>query len=173
MLAALGPDRDHATEEYERLRRRMVRFFALHGSDQPEDLADEAFNRLARKASAGEVIRNVPHYLGGIARLILREEYHNKQRQEQALRYRPPNLTTSHGDGAIDAMECCLEALPREQRNLIERYYSGEGRARIETRRQMARELAISPNALRNRALRIREELEQCFKASPHDVEGT
>ena len=50
------------------------------------------------------------------------------------------------------SIERCLAALPESSRELIERYYTGE-------RAALARELGISLNTLRNRALRIREKL--------------
>ena len=43
-----SPDRETASREYERLRLRLIRFFSLHRIIRAEDLADEAFNRLAR-----------------------------------------------------------------------------------------------------------------------------
>ncbi|MGH9447419.1 MAG: hypothetical protein ACRD3O_17040 [Terriglobia bacterium] len=42
LLAALDRDRSEAGRAYERLRQRLIRFRALHGSTAPEDLADEA-----------------------------------------------------------------------------------------------------------------------------------
>jgi DNA-directed RNA polymerase specialized sigma24 family protein len=53
------------------------------------------------------------------------------------------------------AIENCLAALPPDRRNMIERYYGAD-------RNALARELGVSMNALRNRALRIREELFNC-----------
>ncbi|MGH9352674.1 MAG: RNA polymerase sigma factor [Terriglobia bacterium] len=169
LLTALHRDRSQASEEYERVRQSLVRFFTLHGALAPEDLADEALNRLARKLSEGENIRSVSRYLGGIARIVLREEWHTKLREEQALRDGLQHTPSADDGEGIGALENCLAALTPERRALIQHYYSAEGRARIEARRQMAREFGISLNTLRNRALRIREELEECYKKSPGD----
>jgi hypothetical protein len=43
-------------------------------------------------------------------------------------------------------------------------YYAGEKRARIERRQRLAAQLGIEINALRNRALRLREKLETCVE---------
>jgi hypothetical protein len=51
--------------------------------------------------------------------------------------------------------------LPAAQRELIEKYYGTDGRNQIESRKQLAEEHKISLNALRNRAMRIRIELEE------------
>ena len=74
LLAALDPDRTAASAEYERVRRRMIRFFTIHQARSPEDLSDTAFNRLARRIAEGEEIRNARQYLSGIARILLLED---------------------------------------------------------------------------------------------------
>ena len=62
----------------------------------------------------------------------------------------------------MDAMEQCLAALPKDRRELIERYY-------VEDRAALAGALGISLNALRNRAMRIREELFKCLTGKRDD----
>lgn len=173
LLAALGRERGQASEEYERLRQKLVRYFALHGVAFPEDLADEALNRLARKIGEGERIRRIPRYLGGIARILLQEEWYNKLRQEEAVRSSGLNAAGAGDASSIDALVDCLRFLPPEQRAFIERYYSADGRARIEVRRQMAQDLGISLNTLRNRALRIRQDLAECCQKSLGGSTGT
>jgi RNA polymerase sigma factor (sigma-70 family) len=165
LMAALHPDRGEAGAVYEGLRRRLIRFFTLHGTASPEELADEAFNRLARKLAQGEEIRQASQYLVGVARILLHEERSRMQREQRALRQGVPADNPSEDDDIARAtVESCLDLLSAPSRDLIRRYYGAEGRARIETRRKMAEEFGISLNALRNRALRIREELENCAK---------
>jgi DNA-directed RNA polymerase specialized sigma24 family protein len=53
-------------------------------------------------------------------------------------------------------MQGCLDVLPSDRRELIELYYT-------EDRAGLARKIGISLNALRNRAMRIREELFRCM----------
>jgi DNA-directed RNA polymerase specialized sigma24 family protein len=55
----------------------------------------------------------------------------------------------------------CLNELPPEQQELIRRYYSSGSRSQIDGRKQLAEEFNISLNALRNRALRIRGDVER------------
>ena len=61
-----------------------------------------------------------------------------------------------------DALSHCLDCLTSDNRQLLERYYSGDGSDRIRNRQTLAAELGIAINALRNRALRLRDSLENC-----------
>ena len=153
LLGALAPDREAAGRRYEELRRRLINLFAWEQWQGPEDLADEVLNRLARRVMEGTAIPQLDRFAFGIARLLMQEEG-RKQRNRQALlrELRPVDAQSSSDWLGLDAMDRCLAALPPDRRSLIERYYA-------EDRAALARELGISLNALRNRAMRIREEL--------------
>jgi DNA-directed RNA polymerase specialized sigma24 family protein len=126
-------------------------------------LADEALDRLARKLNEGETIRQLPGYLAGIARLILQEEWSKARRDgKNSRQVLVAPAVSSDNDLDWEAIESCLSMLPAESRELIQRYYSADGRALSRSRSRTAEELGISLNALRNRALRIRRELEKC-----------
>jgi hypothetical protein len=58
-------------------------------------------------------------------------------------------------------LEECLNELPEQHQHLIRRYYSVESRSQIDGRKKLAEEFNISLNALRNRALRIRSDVER------------
>jgi DNA-directed RNA polymerase specialized sigma24 family protein len=165
LLAALNPDRAAASAEYERLRLRLIRFFSIQQARSPEDLADTAFNRTARRIAEGEEIRNARQYLSGVARMLLLEDRYKRRQEEQALRMVAYSANDARPDRELpDALDACLEALPAGSRDLLERYYSAEGRRRIALRQQMAKEMGMELNALRNRALRLRERLEECIE---------
>lgn len=164
-MAALNHDRREAGQAYERLRRRLIRFLALYGAAAPEELADEALDRLARRLNEGEAIRQLPSYLAGIARLLLREEWNRVQRDEKNVRLGLAASTLTGSDDSVhEALESCLQGLPAASRELIVSYYSAEGRAGTRERKKLADEIGISVNALRNRALRLRQELEKCVE---------
>jgi DNA-directed RNA polymerase specialized sigma24 family protein len=165
LLAALDPDRTAASAEYERVRRRMIRFFSIHQARSPEDLSDTAFNRLARRIAEGEEIRNARQYLSGIARILLLEDREKRRQEENVLRMASITSPDPHPDQALpNALEACLATLPPGSRDLLSRYYSAEGRRRIEARQQLAKEMGVALNALRNRALRLRDRLEDCVE---------
>ena len=65
----------------------------------------------------------------------------------------------------LDCLDCCLQKLPPDQRDLIVEYYRDGHGQRIEQRRAMAKRLGITMNALGIRACRIRSTLEACVAA--------
>ncbi|HWQ32743.1 MAG TPA: hypothetical protein VNQ79_07805 [Blastocatellia bacterium] len=75
LLAALSADRTQAAEKYEHIRQALITFFAFRGADSPSDLADETFNRVAERRSAGADIfacDPASHFFG-VARNVWRE----------------------------------------------------------------------------------------------------
>ncbi|HEY0701503.1 MAG TPA: hypothetical protein VGD60_01940 [Candidatus Acidoferrales bacterium] len=165
LLSALHADRATASGEYERMRQRLIRFFSIQQTRAPEDLADVAFNRIARRIAEGEQIRNAQQYLSGVARVLLLEERYKRRQEEQAMRMVANAGSDAPRDDALaGALEACLETLPARSRELLQKYYSAEGRARIAARQRMAEEMGMELNALRNRALRLRDRLEECMQ---------
>ncbi len=165
LLAALHPDRQAASVEYERLRTRLVRFFDWQGATEPENLADISLDRMAMKLHRGEQILDPRNYLHGIARMVLRESRNQRQREATMLEHAShlsPGPPESGIEELYQALEQSLQDLPSESRKLVLAYYSAENhREQAASRQRMAAECGISTNALRNRALRLRTELEQ------------
>ena len=96
--------------------------------------------------------------------MLLLEDRYQRRQEEHALRMVANTGNDSRSDQELPAtLESCLEALPPKSRELLRRYYSAEGRARIAARQKMADEMGMELNALRNRALRLRERLEDCI----------
>jgi DNA-directed RNA polymerase specialized sigma24 family protein len=153
LLSALAPEPDLAGRKYEDLRRRLINLFAWEQCGAPADLADEALNRLARKVAQGTEIPQLDRFAFGIARLLIQEEIRKRRTQESAVRELKATVgSTGANRDALDAMQSCVDALPADRKELIERYYN-------EDKRALAAKLGISINTLRNRAMRIREEL--------------
>jgi hypothetical protein len=75
----------------------------------------------------------------------------------------PFDRENAASDEKLGCLEKCLYALSGENRNIIVDYYKGERRKKIENRRRLADRLAIPQNALRNRAVRLRDKLEVCI----------
>ena len=155
LLNALDSNRETAAHKYEALRRKLIDLFAWERRETPEDLADDTLNRLARRVLEGVAIPNPDRYAFGIARLVLLEDARSRRNREGSLRdlrhvSRPDAETET-----LAWLRQCLELLPAPSRELIERYYS-------EDRESLAHVRGLSLNALRNRALRIREQLQEC-----------
>lgn len=156
---------------YEQLRRRLVVYFRLHLPAEAESLADQTFDRMARKLHEGVQIREVRLFAAGVARMICLEALARERRRLEAMREPPPVAENEAPDEYPDedeqqrklALAACLRQLGLRSSELILNYYAGDGAQTRQARRRLAAELGVSLNSLRNRALRIRETLEQCI----------
>jgi len=166
LLAQLGADRERAGEQYETIRRKLVRFFEWRGSVFPEDHADEVINRVAGRIDEGEEIRDLKNYFYGVARLLFLETLKEQDKESAALKNLPQARTDSEPDESEPRLEClemCLRGLTTENRELIIQYYRKERGAKVENRRAMAQGMGIQLNALRIRAHRIKTKIEECI----------
>jgi DNA-directed RNA polymerase specialized sigma24 family protein len=165
---------DDAGVAYEILRRRLIRFFRLHVPAEADELSDTTIDRLARRVDEGVQIANVPLYALGIARLVLLEARARHARQQLA--EADPTAWPEAEDAdaaethelqqrATSALSACLDRIDAAARRMILDYYAAHGSGRIRGRQDLASELGVSLNALRNRALRLREALEICVRA--------
>lgn len=170
LLASFDADRERAGEKYEQVRRGLIYFFERRGCVFPEDHADEAINRVARKLAGGEQIRDLYTYVYGVARMVLLEVFKRREKERAALVNLPAPAHEALRDAEEDAeagarvgcLRRCLDNLPVESRAFITQYYRGEKRAKIENRQRQAEQLRIPLNALRLRARRLREKLQSC-----------
>jgi DNA-directed RNA polymerase specialized sigma24 family protein len=162
LLNWLDADRERAGMLYERIRRRLVTILAARGCPLAEELADETIDRVARRVSDIEQIYigdKAIYFLG-----VMNNVHHEYLRRPAA----PRLIDTSHQvETKEDVHAClddCLERLAPYSRQLIERYYAADKKAKIDLRKVIARELGIKPATLRLRALRIREKLQTCIE---------
>lgn len=166
LLARLGPDPEAAAGEYQRLHRRLVAFFESHGSLEPGRDADETLDRLARKLREGYAIRDVPAYVHGLARNVLREAWRRARREEgarEALRVLPPLPPPAGPDDRRlwDCFDRCLDELGPERTELLLAYYSAARSSNRSWRAALAASRGLSLNALRIRVFRAREALRE------------
>ncbi len=168
LLHNLDANRTDAGEKYLRLRKNLVRFFETRGIASAEEAADETLNRLARKLEGGEQFENINFYALGVARyLALEIRKSPAQKTSNDLPEIGVSPFDAEGDETEIKLHClddCLRDLPPENREIIVGYYRGEQREKIENRERMAARLDIPNNALRNRAVRLRDKLESCIK---------
>ena len=168
LLTTLGPDRESAGEKYLEVRSSLIRFFEWRGCPFPEDHADETINRVAKRASEGEEIRNPTGYFLGTARMLLLEIRKEQAKERQAF------SELAYAEGAsyefeeleprVGCLERCLGGLSTENRALILQYYQGEKGAKIENRKRLTDRFKVPLNTLRMRALRLREKLLVCVE---------
>lgn len=163
MLAWLDSDRDLAGEKYETIRRGLIEMFRCRGCWEPEDLADETINRVARKVKdlLTTYTGDPAHYFFGVARNLLREYYRRTSREEpRAVRsVQPDDLEVRHR-----CLDECMSHLRTDQRVLILQYFSLDKQQKIDNRKDLGRGLNTTPHALRVRVYRIKEALAVCVK---------
>jgi RNA polymerase sigma factor (sigma-70 family) len=173
LLASLGPDRDIAADRYLRIRRDLVRLFEWRGCSTPDEYADEAINRCARKISQGEQIRDLRTYSIGVARMLIREMGRQRFWQARPLDETPEPSSAEPESGSdqedrIEALRQSLDELSQDDRFLILNYYQGDKSERIKTRKMLSEQFGLGSSTLRMRALRIREKLQLCAKHHLH-----
>lgn len=161
LLHWLDSDRDRAGKRYEDIRGRLIKIFGSRGCAEPDYLADETINRVAKRVDEiAKTYQGDPAlYLYGVA---------NKIHLEQLKKQKP--LTTTLTVPALDDYEqeyvClnrCIGHLPAGSRDLVLQYYEHEQHAKIVNRQLLAERLGIGLNALRIRAHRTRLALRECI----------
>jgi DNA-directed RNA polymerase specialized sigma24 family protein len=167
LLASLAPDRDIAAERYLEMRKNLVRLFEWRGSATPEEDADEAINRCAKRIAEGEEIRDLATYAIGVARMVLLEKQRERVREARSLEEVPepqclPDEPASDGKRGVECLRRCLAELSPDNRDLILTYYHGEKGQKIKNRKRLTELFSVPAGTLRMRALRLRERLQTC-----------
>jgi DNA-directed RNA polymerase specialized sigma24 family protein len=174
-LAWLDDGTESHGERYLDMRRRLVSYFDRRHRPEPDDLADETLTRVARTLEQTGVIAIRPpaRYCYVVARFVLLEDLRRGRRhvaldEAKTLDARAhlarPTDERALLERRLDCLDRCLERLKPEQRALIVDYYRDTGRQKIARRRELARRLGISMNALAIRACRIRDGLLACLE---------
>lgn len=171
LLRWLDDGTDSQGERYLEMRRRLVAYFDRRNRPASDTLADETFDRISRTLEESGSIHVTPpaRYCYVVARFVLLEDIRRSRREVPFEETRPIRLHTRPepaGDEdpteqALDCLSQCLDRLKPEERHLIVEYYRDAKRARINRRRDLARQLGISMNALAIRAWRLRASLER------------
>lgn len=167
----IGSTPDEAGAAYEHIRQSLINLFVRNGCHDAEDLADQAIDRVIKKLpQLKESYTGDPAlYFYGVAKNMLLE------RRRQNLAHRETTIDelgsspgmepdNTESDLRFKCLEECLQKLPRKSRNLILQYYSEEKRAKIDFRRDMARNMGIDVINLRVKMHRIRGILHKCIE---------
>lgn len=174
LLRWLDDGSDSQGERYLEMRRRLVAYFDRRNRPAPDVLADETFDRVSRTLEESGRIKVTPpaRYCYVVARFVLLEDIRKSRRdvpfEETRAAMQQTRTGTATDDAADQSLDClgrCLNTLKPEDRHLIVEYYRDAKRQRIDRRRELARELGITMNALGIRAWRLRASLERCVGA--------
>jgi len=178
LLFFLDQDLDAAGEKYERIRAKLTKFFQWRGVVCPEQYADKAIDRAARRLMEGvELSATDPYlYFHGIAVKLLNEYWREPEREGESIDGPSSQTAVSTDPEAtrereramirqelrLDCLDECMSGLPAESLDLISAYHSVGEVPSKNARKDLARSLGIALNALRIRAYRIRTALEKC-----------
>jgi len=172
LLRWLDDGTDSQGERYLEMRRRLVAYFDRRSRPAADTLADETFDRISRTLEESGRIQVTPpaRYCYVVARFVLLEDIRRSRREVPFEETRPirlqqprpePPAADDPTEQALDCLTRCLDKLKPEERHLIVEYYRDAKRDRINRRRDLARQLGISMNALAIRAWRLRASLER------------
>ncbi len=166
LLGWLHPEREQAGRKYEDIRVRLIRIFTCRGCHEPEDLADETINRVARKLAEieSDYEGNPALYFYGVAHKVHLEYLRKRPMPVTTLPPAQPANADNEDEREYECLDRCMKGLPPDSRDLMLQYYQDEKREKIEHRKRLAAQLGIGINALRIRACRIRESLYHCVR---------
>jgi DNA-directed RNA polymerase specialized sigma24 family protein len=163
LLAWLGAGPEEAGRKYEEIRRSLIKIFTCRGCHEPEDLADEAINRVAARLPQIEADYTGERalYFYGVANNV-----HLEYLRRRPAPHAPPAAPTpsEEDEREYECLLSCVGGLSPANRELVLQYYREEKRAKIDNRKHLAERLGIALNALRIRAHRIRLGLQRCVE---------
>ena len=170
LLGWLDSDQEVAGQKYEEIRRSLVKIFAWRKCSDPEGMADAAINIVAHKApQLRHTYEGKPQlYFYGVARNLVREY----ERKAVLVAFEDGDLKNSQiiddTDDEVEQVDACLkqclEELAPTDRELALAYYLKDGPAKIDLRRQLAKDLGINTSRLRVKMFRMRGLLAGCIK---------
>lgn len=171
LLAWLNPDRARAGEKYEEIRQSLIKILTWRRCNKAEDVADEVISRVTEKLP--ELVK---HYKGdpalyfyGVAKRVLLEyrkgeKLHVPLSEVNEREIAPSQEQSGEPERMRECLKLCLQSLSPKKRETIMAYYLRDKQAKIDNRKEMARQMGVAGNTLRVRAYRIRAALEECVK---------
>lgn len=171
LLTWLDTDREQAGKKYEHIRQSLIRIFIWRGCGEAEDLADITINRVARKVPGlvQTYVGDPALYFYGVAKNVVLE-YRKHELSQVPLPVLSQRDDMERKEAAADVerryecMEQCLHELSEANRELIARYYQRERQAKVDSRKELSRQLGISALTLRVRVHRLRTHIYECIQ---------
>jgi DNA-directed RNA polymerase specialized sigma24 family protein len=189
LLEWLDDGVDSHGDTYLEMRRQLVSYFEQRNRPMADDLADETLNRIAKTLEKDGAIRTRPpaRYCYTVAKFVLLEDVrrghahlhllHIRMKSSQASQIgatmREPEETREIQEQRLECLERCLQQLTPAHRALVMEYHRDTRRQKIVRRRDMAKRLGITMNALSIRASRIRAALEAGVESCRRERRGT
>lgn len=151
------------------MRRSLHSYFRRHGATDPLSLADEVLVRVTNKVEevAPRYVGDPLHYFLGVARYVLAE-----WRRRPVLVEMPKEIIAlpvpeerAVKEQLLLGLEQCWSRLSTQEQSILLRYYLATPPQTVgESREQLARDLNMTPNALRVLTHRLRGKLRLCVE---------
>jgi len=180
LLARLDPDPTKAWQAHEVLRKKLVAYFEYNHHLEAEELAEEALDRIAKRADL-QTLGNVVEFAFGIARNLCKEHLRRASRRADIPDLEAMSDTENGNGNAEDAilariseerqLRCfhrAIQSLSAEEREMVRRYYPSEDGDLEAQRLSLAADLSLKVGALRTRMARIKEKLQDDFNRHYH-----
>jgi RNA polymerase sigma factor (sigma-70 family) len=171
LLGWLDPDRDIAGGKYEEIRHSLIKIFTWRGCAEAEDMADDVINRVLDKLpKLLQTYEGKPaHYFYGVAKKVAFEYSGKKKRHLELTELNSPTVAPAQykdddSEKIHECLEHCMQRLTPHNREMITAYYSKDKQEKIDSRRELAKEMGVELETLRVQAYRIRATLEKCIK---------
>lgn len=161
-LRWLSEDDELAVREYQRIRKKLTRFFIHKGCTDADDLFDQTVDIVIGKIELCAEYSNPLAYCYGVARNV----WYQSTREQKLVAMDADVASLEHPDPKVreQELQCldrCLNQLSSGDREAIVEYHARQGREKIKTRKLLAAG-AGGTNVLRIRMCRIRKELRIC-----------
>lgn len=164
LLLWFHPDRDTAADLLAKTQTRLIQIFTSRRCYDAEEMMDEVINRVAVRINT--VVNKFPNaahcclaFVDNVYREWLRDE-----KLKNSAREPPKPRPTEVLEQEDQCLAKCLKTLEKSDREIFERYFAGEGRARIDAREQLAKEKGFTANGLRIKAHRLRKRMRLCIE---------
>ncbi|HKY06142.1 MAG TPA: sigma-70 family RNA polymerase sigma factor [Blastocatellia bacterium] len=181
LLTYFDPDDpNNAAHEYVLIKKKLITFFESRGCYTPEEHADITLIRAAKIIDEGRAPDRVHRrrFIYRVANYVLKECWDKQLNPDIPLEDLPgknqptvdPEKERLRDEERMDSelqlmcLDACMANLSDQDREIIIEYYRGDTTEKIRNRRLLAERMGISIGALRLRAFRIREQLEECMR---------
>ena len=168
-LNTLDQNREQAAEKYIALRERLENFFVWRNCENAEELTDIVFDRIVKKITEGEQIKNAEAFCVSISKFVLMENRREVLRTKE-LDDDTPEITVDADEEVelrrkqLRCLNKCMAKLPEDKRKLLIGYFDTEEKTMIPARKRLAEKLDLTLNSLRIRISRLKTKMEKCTK---------
>lgn len=173
----LAADSKDSAEEYEYIRKVLVKIFSTKGFSNAEDLTDKVIDRVISKPDEFKknFVGNKVSYFVVVARYVELEQRREKtiavETDKLDLLQTPTNVIDENDNLIVNKkyLRECLKKLSKNNRSIIWDYFNVTKKNKIEKHKKIAEKFSLNDNSLRIKVFRIKKNLAECIKARRKD----